>query len=83
MPYRQAERKSDDTFFDRKGTRQNQGKYEHKTLQQASSVKLKEPGEGEQRGKIKRTKIMARSGPLKPWLLGIPHTHPCSACFAP
>lgn len=51
MPYRQAERKSDDTFVDRKETRQNQGKYEQKTLLQASPVKLKEPGEERTEGK--------------------------------
>lgn len=66
MPYRRAERKSDDTFVDRKGARQNQGKYEHETLLHASSVKLKKPGEERTggAGEIKWTKIMARNGPL-------------------
>lgn len=48
-----------------KGARQNEGKYEHESLLQASLVKLKEPGEERAEGKkIKWMKVMAGGGPL-------------------
>lgn len=66
MPWKRAKKeKDDDTFVDRKGARQNEGKYEHESLLQASLVKLKEPGEERAEGKkIKSMKVMAGGGPL-------------------
>lgn len=70
MPYRRAERKSDDTFVDRKGARQNQGKYEHETLLHASSVKLKKPGE-------ERTGGGGKSSGRRSWLGMALFNHGC------